>query len=155
PGRHRGTPGPERHGRDARLAARRGAFHRLSEPRALSHRRRPGGARRTDDQFAPAQPGAQRARALGAVMTLAERFRARPAPVLTLALVVILVLVGLVIAAFSEQAYRRQAAREAGVQAELLASSVTAALAFDDQGEVQAMVNALQVNPRVLAAAVY
>lgn len=84
-----------------------------------------------------------------------EMVRRRRFPLLALGAVAALLIVGLVIGLFSEQAYRRQAAREAGVQTELLASSVTAALAFDDREEVQATVDQVQVNPRVLAAAVY
>ena len=90
-----------------------------------------------------------------ALEALIQGARRRRFPLLALGAVIILMVVGLIIGALSEQAYRNQSAREAGAQARLLASSVTAALAFDDQAEVQAMVNAVQVNPRVLAAAVF
>ena len=75
--------------------------------------------------------------------------------VIALIAVAVLVAAGLAIGLFSEQAYRSQAAREAGLQAELIASSVTGPLAFDDVAEVQRTVDAVSLNPRVLAAAVY
>ena len=75
--------------------------------------------------------------------------------VIALIAVAVLVAAGLAIGLFSEQAYRSQAAREAGLQAELIASSVTGPLAFDDVAEVQRTVDSVSLNPRVLAAAVY
>ncbi|WP_296818041.1 ATP-binding protein [Brevundimonas sp.] len=90
--------------------------------------------------------------ALSGLVDLARRKRF---PLLASAAVLVLVLAGVLIAVVGENSYRRQSAREAGVQAEMLASSVTAALAFEDRAETQAMVNATQVNSRVLAAAVF
>jgi len=75
--------------------------------------------------------------------------------VIALIAVAVLVAAGLAIGLFSEQAYRSQAAREAGLQADLIASSVTGPLAFGDTAEVQRTIDAVRLNPRVLAAAVY
>jgi len=51
--------------------------------------------------------------------------------------------------------YRAQKAREASVQAEILAASVTAALDFGDTASTQQAVDALKVNPQIEAAGVY
>lgn len=76
-------------------------------------------------------------------------------PLLAVALLVMLLLTGLGIAVTSEQALKHQLAREAEAQADLLASAVSGALAFDDQQAAQDYVDAVQVNPNVIAAAVY
>jgi signal transduction histidine kinase/CheY-like chemotaxis protein len=67
----------------------------------------------------------------------------------------LLLIVGLVIGVMGERALKDQLASEAGAQADLLASAVSGALAFDDRQAAQDYVNAVQVNPNVLAAAVY
>jgi signal transduction histidine kinase/CheY-like chemotaxis protein len=58
-------------------------------------------------------------------------------------------------AVLGERAAKAQLAREAGAQAELLASAVSGALAFDDNAAARDYVAAVQTNPNVLAAAVY
>jgi signal transduction histidine kinase len=68
---------------------------------------------------------------------------------------VALVAAGFLMALHNERAYKEQKIREVGVQAEILASSVTAALAFSDAAAAQEYLSALQANPEVLAAAVY
>ena len=60
-----------------------------------------------------------------ALEALIQGARRRRFPLLALGAVIILMVVGLIIGALSEQAYRNQSAREAGAQARLLASSVT------------------------------
>jgi signal transduction histidine kinase/CheY-like chemotaxis protein len=66
-----------------------------------------------------------------------------------------LVLAGLLVAAYNEDAFKAQATREAQVQADILAASVTAALAFDDEGAAQEYLDALRANPEVEAAGLY
>jgi signal transduction histidine kinase/CheY-like chemotaxis protein len=66
-----------------------------------------------------------------------------------------LVLAGLAVAAYNESLFHNQAAREAQVQADILAASVTAALAFDDEDAAREYLNALRANPQVEAAGVY
>jgi len=68
---------------------------------------------------------------------------------------VALVLAGLAVAAYNEAAFKAQATREAQVQADILAASITAALAFDDEGAAQEYLDALRANPQVEAAGVY
>ena len=76
-------------------------------------------------------------------------------PAMALTMAVVLVVVGVVIAAYAERAYREQKLREADVQAHILAAAVTAALSFDDRAAAQEYVNALAANPEVETAAVY
>ena len=67
----------------------------------------------------------------------------------------LLLVAAVLIAVLGERALRDQMAREAGAQADLLASAVSGSLAFDDRESAQDYVDAVQVNPNVLAAAVY
>ncbi|WP_207801760.1 ATP-binding protein [Phenylobacterium hankyongense] len=69
--------------------------------------------------------------------------------------VVGLLIAGVLLGSRAEIAYRHQAQRQAQVQAEILAASVTAALAFDDRPTIREYVDALRVNPQVAIAAVY
>jgi signal transduction histidine kinase len=69
--------------------------------------------------------------------------------------VVALLAIGALLAARAELAYRNQAARQAEVQADILAASVSAALAFDDRKAMREYLDALRVNRAVAAAAVY
>ena len=66
-----------------------------------------------------------------------------------------LLALGLVLGARTEISYRHQAQRQAAVQADMLAASVSAALAFDDTGAMGQYVDALRANPDVAVAAVY
>jgi signal transduction histidine kinase/CheY-like chemotaxis protein len=68
---------------------------------------------------------------------------------------VLLVLAGLAVIFQNEAGYREQKLREAQVQADILAASVTAALDFGDAATAKEAVEALRVNPQVNAAAVY
>jgi signal transduction histidine kinase/CheY-like chemotaxis protein len=68
---------------------------------------------------------------------------------------ILLVLSGLAIGIYDEQAYRAQKVREATAQGEILAATVTAALAFDDRPAAQEYVEALRVNSQVVSAGVY
>ena len=76
-------------------------------------------------------------------------------PIVALASLLVLLVAGVAIAVLSERSLKLQTAREAGAQADLLASAVSGALAFDDARAAQDYVDAVQVNPNVLAAAVY
>ncbi|HYG28319.1 MAG TPA: ATP-binding protein [Caulobacteraceae bacterium] len=67
----------------------------------------------------------------------------------------LLMLAGIGAALYGEQLYRTQKVREATVQAQILAATVTAAVAFDDTAAAQEYVNALRANPEVEAAGVY
>lgn len=86
---------------------------------------------------------------------LARRLHKIRFPFLVLGSLVILLVAGVTAAALGERAYRLQTAREAGAQADLLASAVSGSLAFDDPETAQDYVDAVQVNPNVLAAAIY
>jgi signal transduction histidine kinase len=66
-----------------------------------------------------------------------------------------LLMLGVALGARTELAYRHQAARQAVVQADILATEVSAALAFNDAATVGQYVSALHANPDIAAAAVY
>jgi len=83
-----------------------------------------------------------------------ERFgKLTPAIALTAAL--ILVLTSILVATYNERGYQAQKTRDVAAQARILASSVTAALTFNDPDTAQEYVNALRANPEIAAAAVY
>jgi len=86
---------------------------------------------------------------------LLTRLRRSRFPLLALGSLLILLMAAVAVTVLSERALKDQLAREAGAQADLLASAVSGALAFDDRAAAQDYVNAVQVNPNVLAAAVY
>ncbi|WP_372785697.1 response regulator [Phenylobacterium sp.] len=66
-----------------------------------------------------------------------------------------LLAIGALLAARAEVGYRTQAERQTEVQADILAASVSAALAFDDREAMREYVDALRVNRAVAAAAIY
>ncbi len=88
-------------------------------------------------------------------MELVARLRHSRFPLLALGSLLVLLIAGVAIGLLSDGAQRNQTAREAGAQADLLASAVSGPLAFDDRGAAQDYVDAVQVNPNVLAAAIY
>ncbi len=88
-------------------------------------------------------------------MARIDHFRDRRFPILAIGFLFILLVAGLLISVAGERAIRDQMAREAGAQADLLASAVSGALAFGDRADAQDYVDAVQVNPNVLAAAIY
>ena len=69
--------------------------------------------------------------------------------IIVMAAAAALLLAGVGMAAFNERIYRVQKTRDAAVQAQILAASVTAALAFDDARSAQEYVDALSANPEV------
>ena len=77
------------------------------------------------------------------------------APRLVLAFAIALVAAGLALTLYSEQLSREQKIREVSVQADILAGSVSAALAFDDRQAAKEYVDALRVNREIEAAGVY
>jgi len=68
---------------------------------------------------------------------------------------VALLAIGALLAGRTELSYRSQAQRQAEVQADILAASVSAALAFDDRAAMREYVDALRVNRGLAAAAIY
>jgi signal transduction histidine kinase len=68
---------------------------------------------------------------------------------------VILLLVGVGLALMNERAVATEQARRATVQAQILAGSVSAALAFDDRSTAQEYLKALHANSEIDAAGIY
>ncbi|HEX3700548.1 MAG TPA: response regulator [Phenylobacterium sp.] len=66
-----------------------------------------------------------------------------------------LLALGAVLSFRNEATFRQQTARQTEAQADILAASVTAALAFDDRLAMREYVNALKANPGISSAAVY
>jgi signal transduction histidine kinase/CheY-like chemotaxis protein len=79
----------------------------------------------------------------------------RATPTIALTTAVLVFLAGLAIALVTERLSTRQKVQEISVQARILASTVTAALSFNDRAAAQEYVDALQVNPEILQVAVY
>jgi signal transduction histidine kinase/CheY-like chemotaxis protein len=84
---------------------------------------------------------------------LADRWPSVPAAAGAMAMA--LLLAGLLVIFQNDASYREQKQNEARVQAEILAASVTAALDFGDPAAAQESVDALRVNPQILAAGIY
>ena len=76
-------------------------------------------------------------------------------PVVAVTAAVALVLAGLLMAYYNERSYQEQKVKDVGIRAEILASSVAAALAFDDRDAAQEYLSALAADPELLIAAVY
>jgi signal transduction histidine kinase len=76
-------------------------------------------------------------------------------PAAALVAAILLLFAGIALGFYNERFYDEQKAREASVQAAILASTVTAALAFDDRQAAQEYVSALSANPEIIAAGVY
>jgi len=68
---------------------------------------------------------------------------------------VVLLLLGVAIALANERAAANEQSRRATVQAEILAGSVSAALAFDDKPTAQEYVRALHASPEIEAAGIF
>jgi signal transduction histidine kinase/CheY-like chemotaxis protein len=78
-----------------------------------------------------------------------------PVPLLAVLSALALLAAGALTATFNERAYRAQALSDIDAQAQILAASVSAALAFDDRAAAQEYIDALKANPALEAAAVY
>ena len=81
--------------------------------------------------------------------------RWRPWPVAAIAGAAALLIAGVLMGLVSETSYRSQRLHEATVQANILAASLAAPLAFDDRQAAQEYVNALSANADLQAAGVY
>jgi signal transduction histidine kinase/ActR/RegA family two-component response regulator len=66
-----------------------------------------------------------------------------------------LLLAGVLAGLYGERLYQAQKVREVGVQAEILAASVSAAVVFGDAPAAQEYVDALRTNPEIEAVGVY
>jgi signal transduction histidine kinase len=86
---------------------------------------------------------------------LRNAFRRGPAQRGAVVFAIILVLLGLLLAAFSEDGYQRQKASEIAVQSQIVSASVSPALMFDNSANAQDYLSALSANPAISAAAVY
>ena len=76
-------------------------------------------------------------------------------PVMLLVAAGMLLIVGALAAAYQYHSARVERRHQLITQANILAASVTAAIAFDDRAAAQEYVNALMLDPRLDAAAVY
>jgi signal transduction histidine kinase/ActR/RegA family two-component response regulator len=76
-------------------------------------------------------------------------------PAVAVALAAALIALSLVLAFYNERVAQTQNVRQAQVQAEILADSLAAPLAFDDRVAAQDYVNALRANPAIEAAGAY
>ena len=76
-------------------------------------------------------------------------------PFVAAAGVLLLLLAGAVIVLYNEQTYREAKTQQVEAQSRILASTVSAALAFDDRKAAHEYVKALAVDPQIRAAAVY
>ena len=76
-------------------------------------------------------------------------------PPLALAAALVLLAAGIVMAFYQDDLYRSRTVHETTAQAQILAATVTAALAFNDAKAAHEYVDALSSNPDVEAAAVY
>ena len=72
-----------------------------------------------------------------------------------LAGVAILLLAGFFVSAYQDRLFQTQRVREVSVQAQILAASLTATVAFGDEPAAREYVNALRLNPEIVAVGVY
>ena len=79
----------------------------------------------------------------------------RYTPALARATAILVVLIGAILLIVTERAYREQKTNEALVQAQILASTVAAALTFDDRDAAQEYIVATRLNPELRAAGIY
>ena len=79
----------------------------------------------------------------------------RVAPLFAGATAAALVITGILFVFSGESSYRRAKVDEAGVEARILASTVVAALTFDDRNAAENYVSALAADPSIEAAAIY
>lgn len=79
----------------------------------------------------------------------------RDMPWAALAGAILLLVAGVAAAFYEERLYQTQRAEAAHGEAQTLAVSVTAALAFGDRGAAEEYVRPIQVNPAIAAAGIY
>jgi hypothetical protein len=76
-------------------------------------------------------------------------------PAIALGTVIVLLITGVLIVWYSERSAAEQKINEVSVQSQILASTVIAALTFDDRVAAQEYVSALKINPEIEVAAIY
>jgi signal transduction histidine kinase len=76
-------------------------------------------------------------------------------PVIAVSIAILVLIAGVTIAFATERAYQAQKLKEVTVQGQILATTVSAALTFEDRKAAREDVNALAANPEMLNAAVY
>ena len=76
-------------------------------------------------------------------------------PIVAVGMALLLLVASLALAFHNEQVSQSERAREIQVQAEILAGSIAAPLAFDDRQAAQEYVNALRANPAIEAVGTY
>jgi signal transduction histidine kinase len=81
--------------------------------------------------------------------------RGRIVPALALIAAGFLLLLGVAMVVYGTEFYARQVTRDTTIQARIVASTVTAALAFDDAKAGQEYLNALKANPAIAMVAIY
>jgi len=79
----------------------------------------------------------------------------RLTPLLALLTAVAILAAGILMVVYDERSYKAQKTDETTVQARILASTVTAALAFNDRAAAQEYIDAIQANPEAQLAALY
>jgi signal transduction histidine kinase/ActR/RegA family two-component response regulator len=89
------------------------------------------------------------------MIDLRRIFGANVMPAIAATGVVLLVLAGVVMVMYNEQGYKDAKTQQIEAQSRILASTVTAALAFDDRKAANESVKALGVDPQIRVAAVY
>src|SRR4029079_5865222 len=145
----------DRHRRRGRRAWHH-QLHRAGQPRSLRDRPDRRGGKQPRHQLET--PESRRARAAESV-TVARRIlgidRANFWPAVAAAGVLLLLLAGGGIVMYNEQSYKDAKTQQAEAQSRILASTVTAALAFDDRKAAHEYVKALGVDPQIQVAAVY
>jgi signal transduction histidine kinase len=78
-----------------------------------------------------------------------------PSVIAALVVAAVLLTAGVFIAIYQERLYSDQQVKSVREQAQILATSTTAAILFGDHGAAQEYVDALRVNPELLGAGVY
>jgi methyl-accepting chemotaxis protein len=73
----------------------------------------------------------------------------------TLSAAVVLLVAGAIMFVYDNQSYRGERQRELSSQADILAASIAAPVVFNDAKAAQEYLNAVEVNPRIVMAAVY
>jgi len=81
--------------------------------------------------------------------------RAKLVLIIVLSIAIAMLLAGIVIIAYGNYSYRLQKSGELSAQAEMLASSVTASLEFNDPKAAREFLDSLKANPEIATAAVY
>src|ERR1700744_4336960 len=76
-------------------------------------------------------------------------------PAIAMGIAAVLLIAGVLVALYGDRSYKTQKTDEVSVQAQILGSTVTAALVFMDRDAAREYVTALKANPEIQVAAVY